>query len=197
VRVRVMKLGHIGLTVRDLDASVAFYTDVLGMRLTERFEYPEEGVGHGVTVAAAAFMRCDATHHQLALFRLKDGLVADDGADPATPVLGLHHIAFEMATPADLLAKLAEMRDRGVPIVNCRKGGPGNQPRFYARDPDGYLVEFFWGIDQVGWDGLPRAFEPIQEIDLDAFDFEAYADARDQAAERLRGNISRNVDEAP
>ena len=34
-------------------------------------------------------------------------------------------------------------RDDGVEIVNCRKGGPGNQPRFYARDPDGNLVNLF------------------------------------------------------
>jgi catechol 2,3-dioxygenase-like lactoylglutathione lyase family enzyme len=189
VRVRVMKMSHLGLTVRDLDASVAFYTDVLGMRLTERFEYPEDEVGHGVTVAAGAFIRCDATHHQLSLFQLKDGLVDDGGPDPTKPVLGFHHMAFEMATPADLLAKLREMRERGVTIVNCRKGGPGNQPRFYARDPDGYLVEFFWGIDTVGWDGIPREYEEIQEIDLETFDFDAYAEGREQAGEHLRALV--------
>jgi catechol 2,3-dioxygenase len=186
-----MKMSHVGLTVRDLDASVAFYTDVLGMRLSERFEYPEDEVGHGVTVAAGAFIRCDSTHHQLSIFQLKDGLVPDEPVDPTTPVLGLHHIAFEMATPADLLAKLRELRKKGVTIVNCRKGGPGNQPRFYARDPDGYLIEFFWGIDTVGWDGLPREYEEIQEIDLEQFDFDAYAEAREQAGERVRALVER------
>lgn len=185
MQVRVIKMGHLGLTVRDLDASVAFYTDVLGMRLTERFQYPEDEVGHGVTVAAGAFIRCDSTHHQLSLFQLKDGL-ASAPDDPTAPVLGLHHIAFEMASPADLVAKLREMRERGVTIVNCRKGGPGNQPRFYARDPDGYLLEFYWGIDSVGWDGLPRAHEDIQEVDLEAFDFDAYVNERERDGERMR-----------
>ena len=192
MQVRVMKMSHLGLAVRDLDESVAFYTDALGMRLTERFEYPEDKVGHGVTVAAGAFIRCDATHHQLSLFQLKDSLAADAEVDDRTkPNFGLHHIAFEMATPADLLAKLGELRERGVPIVNCRRGGPGNQPRFYARDPDGYLIEFFWGIDEIGWDGVPREYEPIEEIDLEAFDFEAYVAARDQAGARLREVIDR------
>ena len=186
--VRVKKMSHIGLTVRDLDRSVAFYTGVLGLRLTERFEYPPDDVGHGVAVAAGAFVRCDSTHHQLSLFQLKDGLVPD-GQDVTAPMLGLHHLAFEMATPAELLDKFRELRERGVPVVNCRKGGPGNQPRFYARDPDGYLLEFFWGIDEIGWDGLPREYEPIQEIDLEAFDFEGFVAQREEAAARLQAAV--------
>ena len=95
----------------------------------------------------------------------------------------LHHLAFELRTPDELLGKYRELKAGGVPIVNARKGGPGNQPRFYARDPDGNLLEFYWGIDEIGWDGIPRAYAPIQEIDLEHFDFEAYAVERDQAAE--------------
>lgn len=186
MQVRVRKLGHIGITVRDLDRSVDFYTGVLGMRLTERFQYPADEVGHGVTVAAGAFVRCNHTHHAISIFQLKDGLVPDDAPDGSALGIGLHHIAFELATPGELLAKLREMREAGVPIVNCRKGGPGNQPRFYARDPDGHLLEFYWGIDEVGWDGLAREYEPIQEIDLDEFDFEAYLEQREEHARRMQ-----------
>jgi catechol 2,3-dioxygenase len=56
----------------------------------------------------------------------------------------------------------------------ARIGGPGNQPRFYTRDPDGNLLEFYWGIDQIGWDGVPRPYPPITEIDLEKFDFQAF-----------------------
>lgn len=186
MQVRVKKLGHVGLTVRDIDRTVAFYSKYLGMRLTERFEYPKERIGHGVTVAAGAFIRCDATHHALSIFRLIDGLLPDDAPDGSRMAVGLHHIAFELASPEDLKALYKKMRDGGVPIVNCRKGGPGNQPRFYARDPDGNLLEFYWGIDEVGWDGLARAYDPIEEIDLLAFDFDAYDESRERDAQRAR-----------
>ena len=45
---RVARLGHVGIAVADLDRSVTFYTEVLGMRLTELFRYDENQVGHGV-----------------------------------------------------------------------------------------------------------------------------------------------------
>jgi catechol 2,3-dioxygenase len=185
---RVTKLGHIGITVADLDRSVAFYTDILGMRLTERFEYTDQA-GHGASVVAGAFVRCDSTHHAMSIFKLRDGIIPDDAPDGSAPSIGLHHIAFELATPEDLLAKLREMRAAQVPIVNCRKGGPGNQPRFYARDPDGHLLEFYWDIDEIGWDGMAREYEPIEEIELDDFDFEAYLAERDAAARQMQAAV--------
>jgi catechol 2,3-dioxygenase len=188
-------MGHIGITVRDLDRSIAFYTGLLGMRLTERFEYPADEVGHGVTVAAGAFVRCDATHHVLSIFQLKNGILPDDAPDGGAPGIGLHHIAFELGSPAELIEKYHEVRAAGVEVVNARKGGPGNQPRFYARDPDGHLIEFYWGIDEIGWDGLAREYEPIQEIDLLDFDFEAFIAEREAAGERVRDVAGENSTE--
>jgi catechol 2,3-dioxygenase len=184
---KVVRIGHIGIVVGDLDRAIDFYTGPIGLRLSERFEYPEEAVGHGVAVAAGAFVRCDATHHCISIFVLRDGGATIDGGAPEEPVAhGLHHVAFEMATPDELLAKYRELRDAGVEIVNCRRGGPGNQPRFYARDPDGHLLEFYWGIDTVGWDGRPREYAPIEEIDLEAFDFEGFVAGRERAAVAAR-----------
>jgi catechol 2,3-dioxygenase len=158
-----VRLGHVSIVASDLERSLAFYT-LAGLRLTERIEYPE-GTGHGTAVARGAFLRCDETHHRLAIFELRDGGEHVSGA--------LHHLAFELPTPDALLATLHELRDSGAEIVSHRTGGPGNQPRFYARDPDGHLVEFYWGIDTIGPDGAIPEHAPITEIDLEAFDFAA------------------------
>jgi catechol 2,3-dioxygenase len=159
-----MRLGHVSIVASDLERSLAFYTQLAGLRLTERLEYPDDGQGNAPTVARGAFLRCDDTHHRLAIFQLR-------GDAPANG--GLHHVAFELPTPEALLAKLHELRDAGVPIVSHRTGGPGNQPRFYASDPDGHLVEFYWGMDAIGPDGALPEHGPIIEIDLEAFDFAA------------------------
>lgn len=181
---RVARLGHVGIAVADLDRSVAFYTEVLGMRLTELFRYDENTVGHGTAVLAGAFVRGweDTIHHRLSIFTLRDPSVQQ----PHARALGLHHIAFEMDSSADLLALYRRFRELEVPIVNARIGGPGNQPRFYGLDPDGNLLEFYWSIDHVGWDGVPRAYPPIQEIELEDFDFEAYEVEREKQAEAER-----------
>lgn len=176
---RPVRIGHVGLTVRDLDRAVAFYTDVVGLRLTERFTYPE-ALGHGVTVAAGAFMRCDSTHHCLSIFTLRPEL--QPPVETPNSGQGLHHIAFEMTTPDELLAKLRHVRAHGVAITNERHGGPGNQPRFYIRDPEGNLIEFYWGIDHIGWQGQPRAYAPIHEIDLESYDFADFVREREGAA---------------
>ncbi|MBN9031560.1 MAG: lactoylglutathione lyase [Rhizobiales bacterium 63-7] len=193
MQVRVTKLGHIGLTVRDIDRSVAFYERYLGMRLTEKFEYPEEKIGHGVAVAAGAFVRCDVTHHELSIFRMRKDILGDDALAAPRFGFGLHHIAFELGSPEDLKALYVSMRDDGVEIVNCRKGGPGNQPRFYARDPDGNLLEFYWGIDKIGWDGTPRLYDPIEEIDLLDFDFDAYVANREEDSRKARAQLTSGV----
>jgi len=174
----VARIGHVGIAVADLDRTVDFYCRHLGLRLTERFEYGESEVGHGTDVIAGAFVRCDATHHCISFFALRGG------GEPTVRgrSLGLHHLAFEMRTPHDLLAKYRQLRSAGIPIVNARKGGPGNQPRFYATDPDGNLLEFYWGIDSIGWEGRPREYGAIEEIDLERFDFKAYEQEREDAA---------------
>jgi len=173
-----MRLGHVSILASDLERSIAFYTGPVGLRLTERIAYPDDRVGHGTGVAAGAFLRCDETHHRLAIFRLRDPRPIPSGS-------GLHHIAFELPTPEALLAKLDEMRAAGAEIVGQRMGGPGNQPRFYARDPDGHVVEFYWGIDVLGLDEPPPAHTPITDIDLAGFDFDARAAALAARAPQL------------
>ena len=177
---RVSKLGHIGLTVRDIDRTIAFYSKYLGMKLSEKFEYEESRLGNGVAVQSGAFIRCDTTHHELSIFKLRNDILPSDAPDAPRYGFGLHHIAFELSSPEDLKALFVKMRDDGVEIVNCRRGGPGNQPRFYARDPDGNTLEFYWGIDQIGWNGSSRKYRPIEEIDLLAFDFDAFVAEREQ-----------------
>lgn len=144
---------------------------------------------------AGAFIRCDTTHHELSIFKMRKDILGDDAPDAPRYGFGLHHVAFELGSPEDLKGLYTRMRDDGVEIVNCRKGGPGNQPRFYARDPDGNLLEFYWGIDQIGWNGAPRPYDPIEEIDILSFDFDAYLATREQDAAEAAPKLRRGIND--
>ena len=43
----VARIGHVGITVRDLERTVDFYQRFVGLRLTETLLYPEQEIGHG------------------------------------------------------------------------------------------------------------------------------------------------------
>ncbi|GAA1633769.1 VOC family protein [Georgenia ruanii] len=174
---KVARLGHVGIAVADLDRSVDFYSNVLGMRVTEIFRYDESTAGHGVAVLSGAFVRGDkdTIHHRLSIFTLRNPAAKVPGAQ----TLGLHHIAFEFDTREDLLMLYKRFKDEEIPIVNARIGGPGNHTRFYGLDPDGNVLEFYWNIDQIGWDDRAHVYPPIQVVELDDFDFDEYQRLRE------------------
>src|ERR1039458_4044175 len=125
MQVTVARIGHVGITVRDLDRTVDVYSRFVGLRLTETLVYAEQEIGHGAEVSAGAFVRCDSAHHCIAFFAVRHPAGETGGSG-----YGLHHLAFEMRTPQELLAKYREFRREGLEIGKARRGGPGSQPRF-------------------------------------------------------------------
>lgn len=162
--VRPRKLGHVGIAVRDLERMVDFYRTALDMEVSDRMAYPE-----GAPTREGAWLRCNTDHHVLALFALPDVPADEPGGR-----FGLHHLAFELATFEDLRRAARYMREHGIAVQAVRQGGPGCQLRLYFRDPESNLVELYWGLDQIGWDGRSRPYPPIEEIDLESFDVDAF-----------------------
>ncbi len=122
-----MRILHTMLRVGDLDRSLAFYTEVLGMRLLRRKDYPDGKftlafVGYGDEADAAVI---ELTHNWgVAQYELGTAF---------------GHIA--LAVP-DAAAACAAIRARGGKVV--REAGPmkhGNTVIAFVEDPDGYKIE--------------------------------------------------------
>lgn len=160
--IRPRRLGHVGLAVRDMERMIDFYRSVLGLEVSDRMAYPDDS-----PLVSGAWLRCNTDHHVLALFTPRGDPAAAGG-------LGLHHVAFELASFQELRRAARFLRERGVPILSSRQGGPGCQLRVYCRDPEDNVVELYWGLDQVGWDGRSRPYPPIEDLDLETFDLEAF-----------------------
>ena len=133
------KLGHIVLNVTDLDVSVRFYTEVLGLQVSDR--YPTTMVPGGMV-----FMRVNTDHHGIALV----------GGASALEKTTLNHFAFEVGSPDEVFRARAWLSKNGVPIVFEGRRRAGCQLAVEFRDPDGNNLEIYWGIDQVGTDGSVR-----------------------------------------
>jgi len=123
-----MRLLHTMLRVGDLDRSIAFYTQVLGMKLIRRKDYPEGKftlafVGYGDESDTAVI---ELTHNW----------------DTKSYDLGnaFGHIA--VAVP-DAFKACEAVRARGGKVT--REAGPmkhGTTVIAFVEDPDGYKIEF-------------------------------------------------------
>ena len=141
------KLGHVVIKVSDLKRSVAFYTGVLGLRVSD--VYPDTMMKGGMV-----FMRCNTDHHCLALIGgLNDGAAAR----------GMHHFAFEVATLDEVLRAREQLRRAGVPIDFEGRRRAGCQIAVEFRDPDSHHLEIYCFLDQVGSDGRVRPPEEWRE----------------------------------
>lgn len=122
-----MRILHTMLRVGDLDKSIAFYTDVLGMQLLRRKDYPDGKftlafVGYGSEEENAVI---ELTHNW-------DTSSYDLGN-------GYGHIALEVP---DVYKACENIRARGGKIT--REPGPmmhGNSILAFVEDPDGYKIE--------------------------------------------------------
>ena len=122
-----MRILHTMLRVGDLAQSIAFYTEVLGMRLLRQHDYPE-----GRFTLAFLGYGDEASHTVLELTHNWDTSSYDLGT-------GYGHIA--LAVP-DAAAACAEIRARGGRVV--REAGPmqhGSTVIAFVEDPDGYKIE--------------------------------------------------------
>jgi lactoylglutathione lyase len=122
-----MRLLHTMLRVGDLERSIAFYTEVLGMRLLRRKDYP----GGRFTLAFVGYGD-EADTAVLELTHNWDTPSYEIGS-------GYGHIAIGVD---DIAAVCDQMRAKGGRIV--REPGPmknGTTVIAFVEDPDGYKVE--------------------------------------------------------
>jgi lactoylglutathione lyase len=122
-----MRLLHTMLRVGDLERSIAFYTEVLGMRLLRRKDYP----GGRFTLAFVGYGD-EADTAVLELTHNWDTSSYEIGS-------GYGHIAIGVD---DIAAVCDQMRAKGGRIV--REPGPmknGTTVIAFVEDPDGYKVE--------------------------------------------------------
>ncbi|HUG54080.1 MAG TPA: methylmalonyl-CoA epimerase [Vicinamibacteria bacterium] len=127
--VKILKVDHLGIAVKDLDAAVRAYR-ALGFAVEATHDVPTEKV-------RAAFLPVGESHLELL-----------EPTDPSSVVArflekrsGLHHVCVLVE---DIDAALAELKARGVPVLDeaPRPGAGGCRVAFvHPRGAAGVLLE--------------------------------------------------------
>ena len=123
-----MRILHTMLRVGDLERSLAFYTQVLGMRLLRRRDYPDGKF-------TLAFVGYGDEEHDAVL-----ELTYNWGVDKYQLGNAYGHIAVEVD---DARRACEEVKKRGGKVT--REAGPmkhGSTVIAFVEDPDGYKIEF-------------------------------------------------------
>jgi catechol 2,3-dioxygenase len=134
------KLGHVGIYVRDLEKSKRFYTDVVGLKVSD--ELP----------GRAVFLRCSHDHHDTVLFQLG----AEKSTRSQNDRVELQQISYEVDRLDDLRQKAAELGAQGIEVSGPQQRGPGMDKTIDFSDPDGNTIQFYCDMDQAGWDDRSR-----------------------------------------
>jgi catechol 2,3-dioxygenase-like lactoylglutathione lyase family enzyme len=137
--------SHVGITVRDLDASVYFYHDLLGLEICTEpspwFEHPDLGPAVGVPGAQLrqVCLRLGGTMLELLEYRTPP---SDTEQPLRSHSIGATHVAFQVE---DIEAAKADLEAKGVTFysgVNVVDDGVLAGWRWvYFADPDGYPLE--------------------------------------------------------
>ena len=143
---RVVGIHHTSFTVADVDRSVAFFRDALGLELLFvrdiREDYFDKIVGLPGTRVKAALLRMPGSSYHVELFQY----IAPPGRAvkprPCDP--GSTHLSFLVD---DLPALHAELAGKGADFVSAPvqiTTGPNRGAyAVYLRDPNGILIELF------------------------------------------------------
>jgi catechol 2,3-dioxygenase len=144
------RIGHVHLTVANLDRSLGFYRDVLGFSVTQRYG------------SSAVFLAAGGYHHHIAL----NTWAGEGAAQPPPGRTGLYHFAILFPTRAELAAAFKHLFDHGIAIDGASDHGVSEA--IYLRDPDGNGVELYWDRPREQWpvvDGELRMHTHALDLD--------------------------------
>jgi catechol 2,3-dioxygenase len=127
------RVGHVHLKVSDLDAAIAFYRDVLGFDVTQR--YGDQ----------AAFLSAGGYHHHIGL----NTWHSRGGPAPAANTTGLYHVAFLYHDRAALGAAIKAVQEAGITLDGAADHGVSEA--VYLHDPDGNGIELYRDRPEAEW----------------------------------------------
>jgi catechol 2,3-dioxygenase-like lactoylglutathione lyase family enzyme len=151
---KITRIGPLRLFVGDLERSLTFYRDLLGLHVTE------EVVWRG---NRCAFLRAGTEHHALAHYPMavRDMLGFRDTSNCMS-------VGLQLASYAQLKNALVYFQQRGALVRKLPPElTPGIDYSAFVFDPEGQALQLYYYMEQIGWDGRPRPAAQRPVVDND------------------------------
>ena len=127
------RIGHIHLKVSDLERSLAFYHDILGFEVTQRYG------------SQAVFLSAGGYHHHIGL----NTWYSKNGPPAPQKSCGLFHTAILYPTRKDLAIAYRRLLEANYPLTGSADHGVSEA--LYLDDPDMNGVELYWDRPKEQW----------------------------------------------
>ncbi len=130
---KITKINHIAVAVTDIDLSLTFWRDALGLELSELRDVPAE-------TAKIAFLPIGGTKIELVSPTTNDSGLAKYIEKRGE---GMHHLCLETD---DIVAMMAQLKEKGIQLINesPREGADGKKYAFiHPKSTGGVLVELY------------------------------------------------------
>lgn len=157
---KIRRLGHFGFNVYKIDECLEFYRDLLGFRVSDVAEFGRRTLPPDVFEALGSpstgyFMRYGGDHHAFVLFnrrvleaRGRNSKYGDD--------VTINQITWQVGSLREVGDSVDFFNERQVDFQRTGRDMPGSNWHTYIYDLDGHTNELYYGMEQVGWDGVSK-----------------------------------------
>jgi catechol 2,3-dioxygenase-like lactoylglutathione lyase family enzyme len=160
---KIRRLGHFGYNCVDLDAMLDFYLDGLGLIISDQSgtmpsRLPEEEQDKlRPNERLLHFTRFGSEHHQLVFISQKvwDWVGQANGSAGAS----INQVTWQVGSLAEVVNGAEWIWGRGERLLRSGRDMPGSNWHTYLFDSEGHINELFYGMEQIGWDGLSKPRE--------------------------------------
>ena len=120
---QIAKLGYVGFNTPDVEAMLAYYTNVLGLTLVERS-------GNG-----EVYLRNVLDHHTIVLYPAKEQ--------------GVRHIGLQLGGGETLQDAATQLQKQGIAVETQSDAQPGVTEQLQFADPEGTILHLYAAMEQV------------------------------------------------
>ena len=140
---KITSIGPVRLLSEEPQKVINFYTETMGFEITEEVTYK----GH-----RCVYLRNNTDHHALSVYPMA---LADELKLPRKSQCFSFGVRFY--DYQQLRDGIAFLKKHGVKFIDIPPElSPGMDYTAYAIDPDGHLVQLYYYMEQIGWDGKPK-----------------------------------------